>query len=71
MLVAIAGRIACAYIAETPGVYRPSWSIEDVAAQIDNIRDTAESVVFPVVPDGHNAHFIAYSFGMARPLTRE
>ena len=23
----------------------------------------------PVVPDGHNAH-IAYSFGMARPLTR-
>lgn len=70
MLVAIAGRIARAYIAETPGVYRPSWSIEDVAAQIDNIRDTAESVVFPVVPDGHNAH-IAYSFGMARPLTRE
>lgn len=64
MLVAIAGRIARAYIAETPGVYRPSWSIEDVAAQIDNIRDTAESVVFPVVPDGHNAH-IAYSFGMA------
>ncbi|MFN8228416.1 MAG: SDR family NAD(P)-dependent oxidoreductase [Mycobacterium sp.] len=67
MLVAIAGRIARAYIAETPGVYRPSWSIEDVAAQIDNIRDTAESVVFPVVPDGHNAH-IAYSFGMARPF---
>ncbi len=64
MLVAIAGRIARAYIAETPGVYRPSWSIEDVAAQIDNIRDTTESVVFPVVPDGHNAH-IAYSFGMA------
>lgn len=64
MLVAIAGRIARAYIAETPGVYRPSWSIEEVAAQIDNIRDTAESVVFPVVPDGHNAH-IAYSFGMA------
>ncbi len=64
MLVAIAGRIARAYIAETPGVYRPSWSIEEVAAQIDDIRDSTESVVFPVVPDGHNAH-IAYSFGMA------
>lgn len=64
MLVAIAGRIARAYIAETPGVYRPSWSIEEVAAQIDDIRDSTESVVFPVVPDGHNAH-IAYSFAMA------
>jgi NAD(P)-dependent dehydrogenase (short-subunit alcohol dehydrogenase family) len=45
-----------------PGVYRPSWSIEDVAAQIDDIRDTTDPVVFPVVPDGHAAH-IAYSFG--------
>ncbi len=66
MLVAIAGRIARAYIAETPGVYRPSWTVEDVAEQIGNIRDTADSVVFPVVPDGHAEH-IRYSFGMAGP----
>lgn len=64
MLVAIAGRIARAYIAETAGVYRPSWTIEDVAAQIDDIRDTERPVVFPVVPDGHAEH-IRYSFGMA------
>lgn len=64
MLVAIAGRIARAYIAETPGVYRPSWTVEEVAEQIGNIRDTADSVVFPVVPDGHAEH-IRYSFGMA------
>ena len=68
MLVAIAGRVARAVVAETPGVYRPSWSIEDVAAQIDAIRDTAAPLIFPVVPDGHNRH-IGYSFEMAQ--TRE
>jgi NAD(P)-dependent dehydrogenase (short-subunit alcohol dehydrogenase family) len=64
ILVAIAGRVARAYIAETPGVYRPSWTIEDVAADIGAIRDAADPVVFPVVPDGHADH-IRYSFGMA------
>ena len=64
MLVAIAGRIARAYSAETAGVYRPSWTIEEVAEQIGSIRDTTDSVVFPVVPDGHAEH-IRYSFGMA------
>ena len=64
MLIALAGRVARAYIAETRGVYRPSWTIEDVAAQIDRIRDTAEALEFAVVPDGHAAH-IRYSFGMA------
>ncbi len=64
MLVAIAGRVARAYIAETPGVYRPSWSVEEVAEQMDAIRDTSDAVVFPVVPDGHTEH-IRYSFGMA------
>lgn len=64
MLVAIAGRIARAYIAETPGVYRPSWTVEDVAAHVAQIRDTTGSVAFPAVPDGHAEH-IRYSFGMA------
>jgi NAD(P)-dependent dehydrogenase (short-subunit alcohol dehydrogenase family) len=64
ILVAIAGRVARAYIAETPGVYRPSWTVEDVAADIDAIRDAGEPVVFPVVPDGHADH-IRYSFGRA------
>jgi len=65
MLIAIAGRIARAYIAETPGVHRPSWSIEEVGEHIDAIRDASNSVTFPVVPDGHNAH-IGYSFEMAK-----
>jgi NAD(P)-dependent dehydrogenase (short-subunit alcohol dehydrogenase family) len=64
MLIALAGRVASAVIAETPGIYRPSWSIEDVAANIDAIRDDTAPLVFPVVPAGHNDH-IRYSFAMA------
>ena len=63
MLVAIAGRVARAYLAETPGVYQPSWTIEDVAAQLDAIRDPAGSWVLPVVPSGHIDH-ITKSFAM-------
>jgi NAD(P)-dependent dehydrogenase (short-subunit alcohol dehydrogenase family) len=64
MFIALAGRVACAVIAETPGVYRPSWSIEEVGEHLDAIRDDSDPVVFPVVPDGHNNH-IRYSFQMA------
>jgi NAD(P)-dependent dehydrogenase (short-subunit alcohol dehydrogenase family) len=64
MLVAIAGRVAKAYIAETPGVYRPSWTIEQIAEQLDAIRNTDTPVVFPVVPSGFPEH-IGYSFQMA------
>jgi NAD(P)-dependent dehydrogenase (short-subunit alcohol dehydrogenase family) len=64
MLVAIAGRVARAFVAETPGVHRPSWSVEDVARQIDAIRYSAAPLAFPVVPDGHADH-IRYSFGLA------
>ena len=35
MVISAAGRVARAYVAETPGVYRPAWTIEDIAAQID------------------------------------
>ncbi len=66
MLVALAGRVARAVVAETPGVYRPSWSIAEVGEHIAAIRDASEPVVFPVVPDGHGDH-IRYSFAMASP----
>lgn len=62
--VAIAGRVARAVIAETAGVHRRSWTIEGVADQIDAIRDAAQPVIFPVVPNGHADH-IRYSFAMA------
>ena len=64
MIIAMAGRIARAFIGETPGVYRPSWTIEEVGRTIDAIRDTDDPVIFPVVPDAHVDH-IRYSFAMA------
>jgi NAD(P)-dependent dehydrogenase (short-subunit alcohol dehydrogenase family) len=64
MLISIAGRVARAFIAESPGVYRSSWSIEDVAREMQAIRTTDAPIVFPVVPSGHIDH-IRYSFGMA------
>ncbi len=64
MLASIAGRIALAYTAETRGVYRPAWTLEQVAEDMDTIRDRQDPVVFPVVPSGQIDH-IRYSFGMA------
>ncbi len=64
MLVSAAGRIARAFIAETPGVYRPAWTIEEVDARMDAIRDAGDPVTFPVVPSGQLDH-LRYSFGMA------
>jgi hypothetical protein len=64
LFIAIAGRVARALIAETPGVQRSSWTIEQVAEQSDAIRDASTPVVFPVVPTGHHEH-IGYSFKMA------
>ncbi|MGV0793159.1 SDR family NAD(P)-dependent oxidoreductase [Mycolicibacterium sp. XJ1819] len=64
VLIALAGRIARAVVAESPGVYRPSWSIEEVGEHLAAIRDMSEPLVFPVVPDGHGDH-IRYSFAMA------
>ena len=64
MLVALAGRVAMAVVVETPGVYRPSWSIAEVGEHIAAIREASAPVLFPVVPDGHGDH-IRYSFAMA------
>ncbi|CAJ1509218.1 SDR family NAD(P)-dependent oxidoreductase [[Mycobacterium] holstebronense] len=65
VLIALAGRVARAALVESPGVYQPSWTIEDVDARIEAIRDVTEPVIFPVAPDGHAAH-IRYSFGVAQ-----
>ncbi|HZC09731.1 MAG TPA: SDR family NAD(P)-dependent oxidoreductase [Mycobacterium sp.] len=64
VLIALAGRVARAVVTETPGVYRPSWSIEEVGEHIDAIRNASDPVVFPIVPDGHGDH-IRYSFALA------
>lgn len=65
ILTAIAGRVARVAVVESAGVYQPAWTVDDVGARIDQIRDLGEQLVFPVVPDGHNAH-IGHSFAMAR-----
>ena len=64
MMISMAGRMARAFAAETPGVYRPAWTIEQVAENIDAIRNTDDPLIFPVVPSGHVDH-LRYSFGMA------
>ena len=47
MLISVAGRVARAMIAETEGVFRPSWSIENMAGEIDGIRDTGKLWLLP------------------------
>ncbi len=65
MLVSIAGRVARAFVAETTGVYRPSWTIEQVGEQIAAIRDPGDPWILPVVPSAHVDH-IRQSFAIAR-----
>ena len=64
VFIALAGRVARAVIAESPGVHRPGWTVEDVGEHLDTIRNIEAPLVFPVVPDGHDQH-IRYSFGLA------
>lgn len=65
VFIALAGRVARAVVAESPGVHRPSWTVEDVGEHLDAIRNIEAPLVFPPVPDGHHQH-IRYSFELAR-----
>ena len=69
MLVSIGGRIARAFVAETPGVCRDSWTIEEVAKHMDAIQNTDAPVIFSPVPTGHDDH-IRYSFAMRDAVAR-
>jgi NAD(P)-dependent dehydrogenase (short-subunit alcohol dehydrogenase family) len=62
MLASIGGRIARIYVAETPGVYQPSWTIDEVNARMHEIT-VGEPIDFGL--HGHVDH-ITYSFQMAR-----
>jgi NAD(P)-dependent dehydrogenase (short-subunit alcohol dehydrogenase family) len=64
MYVSAAGRVARAFLAETQGVFQPSWTIDDIGQNIEAIRDAAEPVVFEPVPTGMGDH-LGYSFKMA------
>jgi hypothetical protein len=65
ILIAMAGRVARAFAGETPGIYRPEWTIEDVAALADTIRCTDTPLILPVVPSGHLDN-LRYGFAMAK-----
>lgn len=65
LLISAAGRIARAWTAESPGLHRPDWTIEDVAANIDTIRSMEAPLHFPPAPSGHLDHLF-HSFAMAR-----
>jgi NAD(P)-dependent dehydrogenase (short-subunit alcohol dehydrogenase family) len=65
MLVAMGGRVARAFIAESEGVYRPDWTIEDIAGDIDAIRAADKPLVFPPAPQGELDHLL-HGFDMAR-----
>lgn len=64
MLISAAGRVARAYTVETPGLYQPEWTIEEVAAQQEHIRHSSHPLEFPVLPSGHVDH-LRYSFALA------
>lgn len=65
MLMSVAGRVARAFVAETEGVYLPDLTIEQVAENIDAIRDTSRQWVFGPAPSGHLDHLLR-SFEMVR-----
>ena len=63
MITAGGGRIARAFIAETRGVYQPSWTIDEVDAAMAAVHDKAEVLDFGL--HGHVGHLV-HSFKMAR-----
>ncbi|MET0250840.1 MAG: SDR family NAD(P)-dependent oxidoreductase [Novosphingobium sp.] len=62
LMVSAAGRVARAYVAETKGVFRPSWTIEQVAEDLDKITDNSEPQYFGLGMFDH----LGYSFAMAK-----
>ncbi|WP_317932299.1 SDR family NAD(P)-dependent oxidoreductase [Halioxenophilus sp. WMMB6] len=65
LYIAMAGRVARAFIAETAGVYRPHWTIDSIAEQLDAIRDEGKLWHLPPVPNGYRDH-LGRSFAMAK-----
>lgn len=65
ILIAIAGRLARAYVAETRGVYQPSWTIEQVSEQLGAIREPSQPWIFAPVPTGFVDH-LRQSFALAK-----
>lgn len=65
MYVSVAGRIARAFVTETQGVYHPTWTIDQVAAEIDAVRDETNLWTFHPVENGFGEH-LSKSFAMTQ-----
>lgn len=65
MYISMAGRVARAFIAETEGAFRPSWSIDEVAENLPAIRDMDRQWNFHPAEGGYFEH-MTRSFEMAR-----
>ncbi|MEZ5744798.1 MAG: SDR family NAD(P)-dependent oxidoreductase [Sphingomonadaceae bacterium] len=65
MFIALAGRMAKAWVAETRGLYQPDWSAEEVAGRLGEIGDRSHQVTFDPMPSGFYDH-LGFSFDMAR-----
>jgi len=62
MITAGGGRVARVFIAETKGVYQPSWTIDEVDAAMGAVHDKAQVLDFGL--HGHVDH-LTHSFKMA------
>ena len=65
LYVSMAGRVARAYVTETRGVFRPKWSIDDVAENLGEIRDSSNNFTFHPPENGFFEH-MTKSFELAR-----
>jgi NAD(P)-dependent dehydrogenase (short-subunit alcohol dehydrogenase family) len=65
MYVAMAGRVARAFVSETRGVYRPDWTIDAIAENLTAIRDPSANFAFHPAENGFVEH-MTESFAMAR-----
>ncbi|MBY0423978.1 MAG: SDR family NAD(P)-dependent oxidoreductase [Parvularculaceae bacterium] len=63
MLVSMAGRVSRVYVGETEGVFRPDWTIENVAEAIGAVRAMDRPWVFPA-GEGYMQH-LQQSFAFA------
>jgi NAD(P)-dependent dehydrogenase (short-subunit alcohol dehydrogenase family) len=64
-LLSVGGRVARALVAETRGVFRDDWSIEEIAKQMDAIQNADTMIFIDPYPSGHDDH-LRYSFDMAK-----
>jgi len=65
VFVALAGRVAKAFVSETKGVFHANWSIEQVAQEMAAIGNADDALTFKPFPRGFYDH-LGYSFEMAK-----